>query len=199
MPSRAPPKGARAVASPSPTSLDLYQPAARKSSVTSTFARSDSSTAFAAMQSEPSVYRTAVSERKLASHECQRRIPRRQTAFELCVLHCVQHFLKPGPGDVARRDQIISADQGRGSHFLGWNGSQFLLREFVNTEIAMTGQTIGTVQRQVLIEVGHAQKFLQGRLFHPGRVPKTHVIVDQGQNLLSVIGRKAQAPADFLR
>ena len=63
----------------------------------------------------------------------------------------------------------------------------------------MAGQRISPVQRQVLVEARHAQKLLQRRLAHASGMAKTHVIVHQRQNVLRVIARKPQPPADFLR
>ena len=60
----------------------------------------------------------------------------------------------------------------------------------------MAGQTVGTMQREMLIEGGQAQKFLQRGFLHSCRVTKSHVVVDECQNLFGFVVGKSQAPAD---
>ena len=61
----------------------------------------------------------------------------------------------------------------------------------------MTGEAVGAVQREMLVESGHAQEFFQCRLVHARGVTEAHVIVDQCKNLSRVVIGKPQALADF--
>ena len=104
-----------------------------------------------------------------------------------------------GPGAMSRRNQIVAAEtSGSRPHLLWRNRGQFLFHEFIRAEMAVAGQRIGAVQRQVLVETRHAQKFLQRGFAHPRGVAKAHVIVHQRENLLASSLPKTANAGKFL-
>ena len=100
---------------------------------------------------------------------------------------------------ISGSDQIVSGDQRRGANLLWRNLGELLLKELIRAEIAMAGQAVGAVQRQMFIEAGQAEEFFQSRLFHARDMTKAHVIVDQGKHLGCVVIGEPQALTDFLR
>ena len=63
----------------------------------------------------------------------------------------------------------------------------------------MAGQTIHAMQFQVFVEARHAHESLECRFLHLLDVREAHVIVDQSENLASVVVREPQSLANFFR
>ena len=58
---------------------------------------------------------------KFPPHVLQRAVFRLQSPFELGILHLGKNFLEARPGQIAGRDQVIAADERRGTNGLRRN------------------------------------------------------------------------------
>ena len=107
----------------------------------------------------------------------------------------ISRNLGPGAYPAAiKSSPVTKADR---ANLLRRNLGQLLPDKFVGAQIAVAGQAVGAVQREMLVEAGQAQEFLQRRFLHARDMAEAHVIVDQRENLRGVVIREAQAPADF--
>ena len=61
----------------------------------------------------------------------------------------------------------------------------------------MAGETIHAMQLQMLVKSRQAQKPLERGLLHAMHIGETHVIVDQRENLFSLVVRESQTPQNF--
>src|SRR5271169_2963158 len=143
--------------------------------------------------------RPVLSERKLALHELECGVARKQSPFELSVFHRLQNLSEPGPACIPGSNQVVAGNQRCGTNLLRRNLGELLSNEVICAQVAVAGQAVGAVQCEMLLESRQAEELLQCRLLHARDMPKAHVIVDQGQHLSRVVIRKPQALADFLR
>src|SRR5580700_93216 len=138
------------------------------------------------------------SRRKFAAHKFECSIARRQAALELRVFYGIQNLAKLRAGNMPGRDQIIPRHQRRGANLIRRNLGLLLANKFIRAQIAMAGQRVGAMQREMFVEARQAEKSLQRRFFHARGVAEAHVIVDERENLLRIVVRETQALADFL-
>ncbi len=90
-------------------------------------------------------------------------------------------------------DQIVSANEMRGTHGPGGKRCQPLAGVVVEIEFAMAGKAIQTMQSQMLVELRQPHKALEGGVLHLAHVGKAHVIFHQRKNLLAIAIAEAQA------
>src|SRR5580704_2491216 len=67
----------------------------------------------------------------------------------------------------------------------------------ISGKVAVAGLAIEAVQFEMLGEVRHADKSLEGGFTHALGVGEAHVVIDQGENLLGVVVGETQTTEDF--
>ncbi len=98
----------------------------------------------------------------LTSDQIQPFLRGADAAFELGVFGEGEHFFEARAGRVAGGDEIAAGDEERGADFFLRQLFPSPFGEFVEREIAMAGERVDAMQREVLVELRQAEETLQG-------------------------------------
>jgi hypothetical protein len=134
---------------------------------------------------------------KFAAHVVHCFMVRSQAAFELGVFYGAQDFFEARAGIVTGFDQVLASDEGGGTDGFGGDGAQLLLRVGVGIELSVAGEAVDAVEFEVLVEGGQTEEFFQSGLVHALYLSETHVMVDEGENLIGVVVREAETAEDL--
>ena len=121
---------------------------------------------------------------------------RGEGAFELEFFEGFEDLLEEGAGGVAEFDQVVAGDQ--------WGGAELRFGEFgaeaagvfVAIEGAESAKQVETVEVQLLVEVGEAEKAFAGGGAHAREVHEAHVVSDKRNGGVDDGGRILEALED---
>ena len=118
--------------------------------------------------------------------------------FELGVFGGFEHGFELRAGFVTSLDQIATGDEERRAVPFRGFGLEARFHGLPDAELAVAGAAIEPVKLQMFVELGQAKEALDGGFFHLRDVAEAHVVLDEGEDLLGVFVREAEALEDDL-
>src|SRR5882762_7210999 len=131
-------------------------------------------------------------------NEFPSRLPRLHLAFQLGVFQIPQHLAEHGPGPETHVPQVVAGQQALGANLFRRCFGDESLNKLVRFQVPMAGKAIESMQRQMLVKTRQPDEALERSSAHGLDVLEAHVVVDQREDLSSVLIRKAQSAADLL-
>src|SRR5215472_13188108 len=124
---------------------------------------------------------------------------RSDLAFQLGVFQAPKDSSKLRAGAITHGEQVVTGQESPRPDLLWGRLVKEPLDELIGIEVAVTRQAVEPVKLQMFVELRQAHKPLQRGFPHRTHVAKPHVIGHQSRNLLYLVARKAQPPANLFR